>query len=229
MNSTINIALLDDECLFLEALATLVGSNPQFNVVFKTKNGYDFLNFLETTEILPDVILLDLNMSPINGLEVLEELNKREIDVKVIVLSSLYNSSMYGYMIKYGISGFLPKYIEKEELFYAIEQVYINKYYLTESNQQLLNEHLKTKKANQNPWNMISLTDRELDVLQCVCKEMSTKEIADQLFISVKTVESHRSKLMEKIGCKNVIGMVIYAILNGIYVLSSNTALPVKN
>lgn len=66
---------------------------------------------------------------------------------------------------------------------------------------------------------MIDLSDRELEVLDCICKEMSTREIAEYLFISTKTVESHRSKLMEKIGCKNVIGMVIYAILNGLYIL----------
>lgn len=221
MNKKINIALLDDESLFLDALANLVASNPDYNVVFKTNNGHQLIEFLEKAETLPDVLLLDLNMAPINGLEVLDELHKRCIEIKVIVLSSLYNSSMYGYMIKYGISGFLPKYIEKDELFYAIHQVNENKYYLTESNQQLLNEHLNTKKANQNPWSMIALTEREIDVLICVCKEMSTKEIAEKLFISVKTVESHRSKLMEKIGCKNVIGMVIYAILNGVYVLST--------
>lgn len=219
MNTSINIALLDDESLFLDALANLVDSNSNFKVVYKTNNGYEFLDYAKNAEHLPDILLLDLNMLPINGLEVLDELNKNNINIRVIVLSSLYNSSMYGYMIKYGISGFLPKYIEKDELFHAIEQVYTNKYYLTESNQSLLNEFLKNKNSNHNPWNMIDLSDRELEVLDCICKEMSTREIAEYLFISTKTVESHRSKLMEKIGCKNVIGMVIYAILNGLYIL----------
>lgn len=219
MNTSINIALLDDECLFLDALASLVNSNPNFNVVYKTNNGYEFLDYAKNAEQLPAILLLDLNMLPINGLDVLDELNKNNINIRVIVLSSLYNSSMYGYMIKYGISGFLPKYIEKDELFHAIEQVYTNRYYLTESNQSLLNEFLKNKKSNHNPWNLIDLSDRELEVLDCICKEMSTREIAEYLFISTKTVESHRSKLMEKIGCKNVIGMVIYAILNGLYIL----------
>lgn len=221
MNKMINIVLLDDESLFLEALAGLVNSLEEFHVAFKTNNGHDLISYLEHIDTLPDILLLDLNMSPINGLEVLEILHNKSINIKVIVLSSMYNSSMYGYMIKFGISGFLPKYIEKDELFHAINQVYTNKYYLTDSNQQLLNEHLANKKGNQNPWSMIALTDREIEVLICICNEMSTKEIAEKLFISIKTVESHRSKLMEKIGCKNVIGMVIYAILNGIYTLSS--------
>ena len=220
MKTNIKVALLDDESLFLEALSTLVSSNEDFTVTYKTNNGYHLLDFLDSSDTIPDVLLLDLNMSPINGLEVLQQITNRNIDLRVIVLSSLYNSSMYGYMIKYGISGFLPKHIKKDELFNAINQVYTNKYYLTESNQKLLTEHINSKKSNANPWNMISLTEREIDVLICVCKEMSTREIAENLFISVKTVESHRSKIMEKIGCKNVIGMVIYAILNGIYVPS---------
>ena len=69
---------------------------------------------------------------------------------------------------------------------------------------------------------MIALTDREIDILKLICQEFSTKEIADKLYISTKTVEAHRSKLMEKIGCKNVVGMVTYAILNGVYVISNH-------
>lgn len=221
MKEIINIALLDDDCLFVEALASLIGTNPNFKVIFKTSNPIDFIDYLKKTKELPNIALIDLNMKPITGLEVLDIINQNEIDIRIIVLSSLFNSAMYGYMIRYSISGFLPKYTDKKALFEAIEQVYHHKVFMNEENQQLINEYYNSKSKNQNPWSNISLSEREHEVLICICKELSTKEIAENLFITVKTVESHRSKIMEKIGCKNVIGMVVFAILNGIFVLAN--------
>lgn len=220
MSDKIKIGILDDEKLLVEAFSNLISTNPNFEVCIKNTNPIEFLEELETLENLPDVMLLDLNMEPINGLEVLDQLHQKEIDIKILVLSSLYNSSMYGYMIKYGISGFLPKYTDKEELFEAIEKIHKDRYYFNEGNQKLINDFLQQKNKNANPWNMIALSEREIEILILICKELSTKEIAEKLFISNKTVEAHRSKMMEKIGCKNVVGMVTYAILNGIYVLT---------
>ncbi|WP_177761515.1 response regulator transcription factor [Flavobacterium sp. I3-2] len=222
MKKNINVALLDDDCLFVEGLASLIGNNPNFKVVFKASNPIDFIEYLKTTQELPDVALVDLNMKPLTGLEVLDIINQNEIDLRVIVLSSLFNSSMYGYMIRYSISAFLPKYTDKKELFEAIEQVYHHKVFMNEENQLLIKEYYNSKSKSQNPWSNISLSERENEVLTCICKEMSTREIAENLFITVKTVESHRSKIMEKIGCKNVIGMVVFAILNGLFVLTNN-------
>lgn len=221
MNEIINIGIIDDEGLFVEALSILLETNPKYKVMLCDVDAGRFLDKLTQSEVKPDVILLDLNMQPMNGLMLLDEFHRLELDIKIIVLSSLYNSSMYGYMIKYGISGFLPKYSDKQELFQAIDQTYYHNYYINESSQSLLNEYLNQSKRNSNPWSKINLTEREIEILKLICQEYSTKDIAEMLFISVKTVESHRAKLMEKIGCKNVIGMVIYAIINGIYVLTN--------
>lgn len=221
MNEIIKIGILDDEKLLVDAFSMLLSMNPKFEVCIKNTNPIEYLEELEKLDQLPDIMLLDLNMSPINGLEVLDRIQEKELDIRILVLSSMYNSSMYGYMIKYGISGFLPKYTDKDELFEAIEQIYINRYYFNEGNQKLINDYVSLKNKKDNPWNMISLSEREIDVLQLICKEYSTKEIAEKLFISTKTVEAHRSKIMEKIGCKNVVGMVTYAILNGIYVITN--------
>lgn len=217
----IKIAILDDEQLIVEAIGNLISQNENFQLIGKYFSAKTFLEDLNNSEINPDILLLDLNMAPINGLEVLDELSKRDIDFKIIVLSSMYNSTMYGYMIKYGISSFLPKYTEKDELFTAIKEVHNNSFYVNKESQDLINEYIKTKNKNVNPWSMISLTDREIDILLLICQECSTRDISEKLFISTKTVEAHRSKLMEKIGCKNVVGMVTYAILNGIYVIKN--------
>lgn len=217
----IKIAILDDEHLIVEALSNLISQNEDFEIIGKYTSGVDFLNKIDEIENRPDILLLDLNMSPINGIEVLEELNKRQIELRILVLSSLYNSTMYGYMIKYGISAFLPKYTEKDELFLAINQIFQHKFYTNNENQELISQYLSTKNKKVNPWSMTALTEREIDVLVLICQEYSTKDIADTLFISNKTVESHRAKLMEKIGCKNVVGMVTYAILNGLYVIKN--------
>ncbi|HEY4540253.1 MAG TPA: response regulator transcription factor [Faecalibacter sp.] len=221
MNEVIKIGILDDEKLLVDAISTLLSLNPTFQVCMKNTNPIEFLEELEKLEQIPDLLLLDLNMSPINGLEVLDRIQEKGIEIKILVLSSMYNPSMYGYMIKYGISGFLPKYTDKEELFEAIEQIHMNRFYFNEGNQKLINEFLHLKNKKDNPWSMISLSEREIEVLQLICKEYSTKEIAEKLFISTKTVEAHRAKIMEKIGCKNVVGMVTYAILNGIYVITN--------
>lgn len=217
----IKIAILDDEHLIVEAIGNLISQNENFQTVGKYSSPKTFLEDLINQCIELDILLLDLNMSPINGLEVLDELSKQDINFKIIVLSSMYNSTMYGYMIKYGISSFLPKYTEKEELFIAIKEVYKNSFYVNKESQELINEYIKSKNKNVNPWSMISLTEREIDILLLICQEYSTKDISEKLFISPKTVEAHRSKIMEKIGCKNVVGMVTYAILNGIYVIKN--------
>lgn len=217
----IKIALLDDESLIVNAIANLLSRNEKLEIISKDTNPETFLTNIKNTDNKPDILLLDLNMKPKTGLQVIEELQLAEIDIKIIVLSSLYNSSMYGYMIKYGISCFLPKYTEPEELFAAIEHVYKYSYYDTKENKEILEEFKLLKGKNSNPWSMISLTDRETDILKLICEELSTKEIADKIYLSPKTIEAHRSKLMEKIGCKNVVGMVTYAILNGIYTLSN--------
>lgn len=221
MSEVIKIGILDDEKLLVDAFSNLLSVNPKFEVCIKNTNPIAFLEELETIDCLPDVMLLDLNMTPLNGLEVLDQIHQKNLEIKILVLSSMYNPSMYGYMIKYGISGFLPKYTDQEELFEAIEQIHLNRFYFNEGNQKLINDFLQQKNKKENPWSMIALSEREIEVLRLICKEYSTKEIADELFISTKTVEAHRAKIMEKIGCKNVVGMVTYAILNGIYVITS--------
>nr|WP_297309523.1 response regulator transcription factor [uncultured Flavobacterium sp.] len=221
MKDKIKLALLDDECLFLEGLAILLQSNENISIIYKDSKPEDFVNYLKPTNCTPDIIIIDLNMEPLNGIQVLEEINKHKIEIKTIVLSSLFNSTMYGYMIKYGISAFLPKYTEREELFEAIETVHKHKIFVNKENQLLLQTYLNNPKKNKNPWNNSLLSEREIEVIKCICQEMSTKEIADDLCISAKTVETHRSKIMEKIDCKNVIGVVTYAFLNGLYTIKN--------
>ena len=216
----IKIALLDDESLFVCGLNSMLKKYDNMEIVMQHTNGQTFLDELETIKDKPEILLLDLNMIPLNGVQILEELANRNSNIKVLVISSHYNPSMYGYMIKYGISGFLPKYAEESELIKAIEAIHKWKFYLNEDNQNLLNTYLVKRKKNCTlPWQSNALTDREIEVLRLICKEYSTKEIAQTLFISIKTVEAHRSKIIEKLCCKNVIGMVIYAIVNGIHAI----------
>ena len=212
----IKIALLDDESLIVNAIANLLSKNDNLEIVSKETNPELFIEKIRTNSNKPDILLLDLNMKPLTGLEVLDKLNDYNIQLKVIVLSSLYNPYLYGYMIKYGISAFLPKYTEPDELLNAIESVYHQSFYDKAENESLI-EHYKLQKGKSST---INFSDREIEILKLICAEFSTKEIAEKVFLSPKTVEAHRAKLMEKIGCKNVVGMVTYGILNGIHVIN---------
>ena len=219
-SQSIKIAILDDESLFVSGISSILKKYENIEIVMQHTNGQSFLDELETIKDKPEILLLDLNMMPLNGVQILDELAARNSDIKVLVISSHYNPAMYGYMIKYGISGFLPKHTEESELIKAIESIHKWKFYLNEENQNLLNSFLVKRKKNCTlPWQSNALTDREIEVLRLICKEYSTKEIAQTLFISIKTVEAHRSKIIEKLCCKNVIGMVIYAIVNGIHAI----------
>jgi DNA-binding NarL/FixJ family response regulator len=183
-------------------------------VVSTSTGGHHFLN--ETDTDLPDVLLLDLRMSNGDGLEVMSALSQKSAGTKIIVLSSFYRRSFMGQMLKMGAHAFLPKEIEMEELLRVINAVYHTGHYFSDEQIEVMRSQLSNKLPEFHAFSKDALTEREIDVLKLVCQQLSTKEIADTLFISPKTVETHKTNLMIKTCVKNMAGLVIYAVQNNI-------------
>lgn len=222
MSSQIKLALIDDEQLILEGVKMLLSNEKNISVRLTSDNGPDFIDQLEllSEEDFPDIALVDVQMKPMNGFELVEILKEKYPDLKIIILSSHYKTSILGYMVKLGVSAFLPKNSNKKTFIDAITMVEKNGVFFTAEDHQMLFTYMNsTAKKNSLFETEDELSEREKDVVKLICQEFTNNEIGEKLFISPRTVESHRQRILEKIGAKNTVGIVIYAIVNNIYSL----------
>ncbi|MFC4165210.1 response regulator transcription factor [Epilithonimonas zeae] len=220
MSEKIKIALVDDEQLILEGVKMLLSAKENISVDFMATSGAEILAHLETLEAdnFPDIAMVDVQMQPMDGFELVEILKKNYPNLKIIILSSHYKSSVLGYMIKLGVSAFLPKNSSKTVFIEAIEAVNKNGMYFTKEDHQMLSTYLNSPARKKSLFdNEETLTAREIDVVKLICQEKTNQQIADTLFLSPRTVESHRQRILDKIGAKNTVGIVIYAVVNDIY------------
>ncbi|WP_267401873.1 MULTISPECIES: response regulator transcription factor [unclassified Chryseobacterium] len=224
MNSQIKIALIDDEQLILEGVKMLLSTEKNISVSLTSNNGPDFIEKLEalSPEEFPNIALVDVQMQPMNGFELVEILKEKYPDLKIIILSSHYKTSILGYMVKLGVSAFLPKNSDRKTFIDAITMVYKNGVFFTQEDHQMLFSYMNSSTKKRSLFEMEDeLSEREKDVVKLICQEFTNNEIAEKLFISPRTVESHRQRVLEKIGAKNTVGIVIYAIINNIYSIST--------
>lgn len=215
MNKKYKIAITDDEALFRKGMEMILSDCDDCEVVFEAENGQELLDRLETTEKAPDVILLDLQMPVMDGVDTLKALQEKYSELKVIVLTSHYNASMILRLVEEGASAFLPKNVDPDELVRTIQNVIDKGFHYNSYIVQLLRERMLFGK----PRTLVlveELTKREKEILLLICDQYTNKEIADKLFISSRTVEGHRNKMLEKTRSKNTVGLIIYAIENGL-------------
>jgi len=214
MSEKIRIALVDDERLFLEGLALLLSSDEKLEVVVSAVNGNEFLDLLAQIpqDVFPEVALIDIYMKPMDGFELVEQLKKIYPGLNIIILSSHYKNAMFGHMIRLGVSAFLPKNASRKLLLEAIEKVHKTGVFFTEKDHEMLASFVKSDSPKRYFSSADSLTEREVEVLKLICSEHTNQEIAEKLFLSKRTVESHRQRILEKIDAKNTAGLVIYAI-----------------
>lgn len=220
MSEQIKIALVDDEQLILEGVKMLLSKEKNFSVTMMANSGNVFLENLEkcAEEDFPDIALVDVQMHPMNGFELVEILKDKYPDLKIIILSSHYKTSVLGYMVKLGVAAFLPKNSDKKLFIEAIFKVSENGIFFTNEDHEMLLSYMNSSSKKKSLFSMDDdLSEREKDVVKLICQECTNNEIAEKLFISPRTVESHRQRAIEKIGAKNTVGIVIYAIVNNIY------------
>ncbi|MDR6459307.1 MULTISPECIES: response regulator transcription factor [Chryseobacterium] len=222
MSSQIKLALIDDEQLILEGVKMLLSNEKNISVCLTADNGPDFIEDLGklSKDEFPDIALVDVQMKPMNGFELVEILKEKYPDLKIIILSSHYKTSILGYMVKLGVSAFLPKNSNKKTFIDAITMVDKNGVFFTAEDHQMLFTYMNgSAKKNSLFETEDELSEREKDVVKLICQEFTNNEIGEKLFISPRTVESHRQRILEKIGARNTVGIVIYAIVNNIYAL----------
>ncbi|MBE4947518.1 response regulator transcription factor [Chryseobacterium culicis] len=222
MSSQIKLALIDDEQLILEGVKMLLSNEKNISVSLTADNGPDFIEALGklSKDEFPDIALVDVQMKPMNGFELVEILKEKYPDLKIIILSSHYKTSILGYMVKLGVSAFLPKNSNRKIFIDAITMVDKNGVFFTAEDHQMLFTYMNSSaKKNSLFETEDELSEREKDVVKLICQEFTNNEIGEKLFISPRTVESHRQRILEKIGAKNTVGIVIYAIVNNIYTL----------
>lgn len=210
--SIIRIGIVDDDLLFTQLLKKFIEGHSYLQVVFSAGSGQAFLDHHYSTPI--NLLILDLRMQEVNGLDLLTQLEKAQSETKIIVLSTFYRHSFIGQMLKLGACAFLPKEIDKDAFIHIIKEVYSNGHYLSADQIEALKSQMSPKIPQLHLPQKNGLTKREITIVKLVCQQMSTKEIAKELFISPKTVESHKSNLILKTGVKNMAGLVIYAIQN---------------
>jgi DNA-binding NarL/FixJ family response regulator len=210
--STVKILLADDHQMFIDGLSMLISNMPGVELVATASNGAEVLHILTHTPC--DLVILDVHMPVMDGIEATKQIKLLHPSIQVIALSMTEDPEVIRQLVYAGASGYIPKNTNKNELQLAITRVMQGESYLNEAfvPNKLENGHITIKRANEP----MRLTDREVEILCQICCEKSNQEIADQLFISPKTVETHRKNLIKKLKVKNSMGLVKIALRHGL-------------
>ncbi|MCF8715693.1 response regulator transcription factor [Joostella atrarenae] len=207
----INLIIADDHLMFLEGLNTILAEIEGVNEIHIATEGKQVLRLLDQFTI--DIVISDINMPKMDGLELLTELKKKSNPPKVIILSMLDNHRTIYKIIQKKADGFVPKFTSKEELQKAVKTVIDGQQYFSESIKQKYMESVFERKKYKD----IELSKREKEVLELLSQELTSKEISEKLFISVNTVETHRKNILLKTGSKTTTGAVKYGIESGLF------------
>ncbi len=214
MDNDINIALVDDENLFVNLLASFLSEIKGLSIVMKAYDGSEFIQQLKDTTVYPDVVIMDLRMKNMDGLETTKIMKTDFPDIKIITLSSNYQKSSMGYMLKAGVNAFIPKDIDPHKIVNVVKQVHENGFFFTEEQVNIMRDQISTNSPKPIKTDVESFSKRELEVLDNICQEFTNAEIAERLFITKRTVDGHRNSLLQKTGAKNAAGLIIYAFNN---------------
>ncbi|KIX22040.1 hypothetical protein SY27_05060 [Flavobacterium sp. 316] len=209
----IKIALIDDHELFRKSLSTLLSFSTNFNVVYDTNDGLAFLEYIKENDV--DIILLDIQMPIINGFELCKILKSIQPEIKILIVSQLNSKEVTHHVMTCGANGFFSKNSSPNLLENAIENIMENDYYFDDELGIVIKDAILWERREGYTLDFsesIYLSDREIEIINMACVEMSSKEIANKLCISTRTVENHRKRIMEKTRAKNFIGVILFAL-----------------
>lgn len=211
----IKIAIADDYAIFREGLKVGLKPDRNLQVVLEAGNGIELLAGLEKQPV--DVILMDLKMPLMDGMEATREVRSRFESIKVLTVTMYDDDKFIIHLMESGANGYLLKNTEPEEIRKAIYSVHENGYYFNDIVNRALLKKLVIKGNMKPSFNQqIELTERDVEVLKLICNEKTAVEIGQEIFLSPRSVEGIRQRLIEKIGVRNTAGLVMYAVKNGI-------------
>ena len=211
----IKVAIADDYKIFREGLKVSLGQDENMHFLLEADNGEDLLKAIESKQ--PDVIIMDLKMPIMDGMEATQLVRKKYPAVKVLVVSMYEDDKFIIHLMEIGANGYLLKNAEPEEIRKAIYAVHENGYYFNDLVNKALLKKLVLKNNIKPSFNEnVDLSERELEVLKLICEEKTAAEIAKQIFLSPRSVEGIRQRLIEKIGVRNTAGIVMFAVKNGL-------------
>ena len=212
---TIKVAIVDDHKLVSKALENMISLNPNFQVTMNCFNGQDFIDELQKTKTHPDVVLMDINMPIKNGIETTAEVSRKFPNLKVIALTMEDNEGTIIKMMKAGAKGYLLKDMSPDILFNAINIVHEKGIFYTDMVTQSLLK-IKTEEKFMKELDE-TLKDRELEFIRLACSELTYREIADQMFVSPRTIDGYRDSIFLKLNVKTRVGIVLFAIKHNLY------------
>jgi DNA-binding NarL/FixJ family response regulator len=211
----LSIVIVEDHHLFREGVKLIMCNTPHIEVIADFSNGKEFMDNLPLLD--PDLVLMDIDMPHLNGLETTREALKTRPNLKIMVLSMLTDETSYYQMINAGVRGFMLKDSKSQELIYAIETIANGgNYFSQDLMRRIIARYTGPDARDERGISAGSFSDREMEVLRLLCKGKSTQEIADNLFISHRTVEGHRYNLLHKTNTKNTVSLVMFALKNKI-------------
>lgn len=210
----IKIIIADDHQLVAEGLKSIIEQNGQCKVISIAAHGGELLKQLEV--ILPDIIMMDIDMPVMNGIEATLQIRKLHPEIKIIVLTLHAEKGLVKRLMDLGANGFILKNSDRDELLLAIDHV--NKggrYFSSALTLNLIEQPVSSVIPGSYDSKKAQLTEREIEILKMIAEGLSNKEIGDKLFISHRTVDTHRTNLMKKLEVNNIAGLIRYAMKNG--------------
>lgn len=211
----IKIAIVDDHKMVSSALENLLSTNKDFEVVVNCSNGEEFLKHLKTDAEIPEIVLMDVNMPIMNGIETTRELTKNYPDIKVIALTMEDGEDNIIKMLKAGAKGYILKDMTSDILFSAIHTVH--KYGYLHADGTIAESAIKVRTQQMEAKSLITeLREKEKQLIKLSCTEMTYKEIASVMNLSPKTVDNYRDQLFAKLNVKSRVGVVMFALKNNL-------------
>ena len=204
----INVALVDDDKLIIGLLRDFFLEKEFIDINIVAYNGEDFISKLNDTTTIPDIVLLDLRMDKMNGIDTMAILKADFPSIKVVVLSSHYKRSFMGFMLKSGANAFLPKNIELGNLLNILNEVHTKGHYFLPEQLDVIKEQIASNTPKPSLDIQTLLSEREIEVLKLICLQLTAKEIGEKLFVTQRTVEGHKNRILLKTGVRNTAGLI---------------------
>ncbi|ULQ56186.1 response regulator transcription factor [Flavihumibacter rivuli] len=221
MKEVTKVVIVEDHTLMRKGLVTLVESFSDYEIMFDARDGEELMNKLSPNN-LPDLVLLDINMPNMDGYATASWINRHFPDVKLLAVSMYDTEAAIIRMFKAGVKGYIMKYCEPTDLKHAMDALIQKGYYYSEvvTGKLIHTINMEEEESGYFPSNPLNkLSDREMEFLQYACTEMTYKEIASAMYLSPRTIDGYRDALFEKLKLKTRVGLVTFAIRNGIVMM----------